>query len=94
MWMIESAQERALRSLADQADFERRARFEYRWSVWPRRCYRSKRRIWGPAVRAMAMFTGPGEPIMEQRWLHRDQGVIVRLMQGHHALSQSHLDQV
>jgi hypothetical protein len=77
MWAIESTQDRAIRLLADQSDFERRASFEYRWSVWPRRCYRSQRRIWGRAVRAEAVWTGPGEPIVEQRWLHRDEGLIL-----------------
>jgi hypothetical protein len=79
MWAIESTLERAMRALADLDDFERRARFEYRWSIWPRRCYRTGRRIWGRAVRAEAMWTGPGDPILERRWLHRHEGVIMML---------------
>ena len=65
--------------LTTQEDFERHARFEYRWSIWPRRCYRSDRRVWGLAVRAEAVWTGPGEPVIEQRWLHRDEGLIMML---------------
>ena len=63
--------------LATHADFERRARFEYRWSLWPRRCYRSNLWIWGRAVRAQAVWTGPGDPVVETRWLHRDEAVIM-----------------
>jgi len=89
MWAIESTLDRAIRLLADQDDFERRAffpvdlgvplRIEYAWSVWPRRCYRSDRRVWGRAVRVQAVWTGPGEPIIETRWLHRDEAVIMML---------------
>ena len=80
MWAIEGTLDRAIRLLADQDDFERRAfRIEYAWSVWPRRCYRSERRVWGRAVRVQAVWTGPGEPIVETRWLHRDEAVIMML---------------
>ena len=79
MWMLEKAMDRAIRMLADRDDFEQRARFEYRWSVWPRRCYRTQRRVWGLAVRAMALWTGPGEPVVETRWLHRDEGLVMML---------------
>ena len=79
MWAIEGTMARAIRLLADHDDFERRAQFEYRWSIWPRTCYRTQRRVWGRAVRAMALWTGPGDPIMETRWLHRDEGLIMML---------------
>ena len=83
MWAIEGTMSRAIRLLADQDDFERRAQFEYRWSVCPRRCYRTQRRVWGLAVRAQAIWTGPGEPIVETKWLHRDEGVIMMLKRNH-----------
>jgi hypothetical protein len=80
MWAIEGTLERAMRILADHDDFERRAfLFEYRWSLWPRRCYRTGRRIWGRAVCVEAVWTGPGEPITERRWLHRDEGLLLML---------------
>ena len=80
MWAIESTLDRAIRLLADDEDFERRAfRIAYAWSIWPRRCYRSERRVWGRAVRVQAVWTGPGEPIVETRWLHRDEAVIMML---------------
>jgi hypothetical protein len=65
--------------LATQDDFERRARFEYSWSLWPRRCYRSQRWVWGLAIEASAVWTGPGDPVVDRRWLHRDEGVIMLL---------------
>ena len=80
MWAIEGTLDRAIRLLADDEDFERRMfRIEYAWSVWPRRCYRSERRVWGRAVRAQAVWTGPGEPIVETRWFHSDEAVIMML---------------
>lgn len=79
MWAIESTLDRAIRMLADRDDFERRAQFEYRWSLWPRRCYRTQRRVWGLAVRAEAIWTGPGEPVIERRWLHRDEAVLLMI---------------
>jgi hypothetical protein len=30
-------------------------------------------------VRAEAIWTGPGDPILERRWLHRHEGVIMML---------------
>jgi hypothetical protein len=30
-------------------------------------------------VRAEAVWTGPGEPVTERRWLHRDEGLILML---------------
>jgi len=84
MWAIEGTLERAMRILADQADFERRATYEYCWSIWPRCCYRSGRRIWGRAIRAEAIWTGPGDPILEQRWLHRDEGLVFMLKRSAH----------
>lgn len=79
MWMIESTQDRALRQLADLDNFEHRARYQPRWSVWPRRCYRTRIRVWGPAVCAEAVWNGPGDAIMERRWLHRDAYLIMML---------------
>lgn len=86
MWAIEDTMARAIRLLADQDDFERRAKFEYCWSLWPRRCYRSQRRVWGPAVRAEAVWTGPGDAIVETRWLHRHEGLIMMLKRNNNGL--------
>ena len=79
MWMMEQTMDRAIRILADRGEFEGRARFQYSWSIWPRRCYRTQRLIWGQAVRADAVWTGPGTPVVETKWLHRDEGMIMML---------------
>jgi len=71
--------DRAFRILFDPMDFEQRAELQYTWSLWPRRCYRTRRWIWGLAVRAEATWTGPGDPIVECRWLHRHEGLIMML---------------
>lgn len=55
-----------------------RARFEYKYCLWPRRCYKSKRLIWFTlAMRGRAVWTGPGEPAIEDRWYHRDEGLMI-----------------
>ena len=71
--------DRAMRILFDPLDFDQRARFEPRWSWVPRRCYRTHRWLWGPAVRAEAMWTGPGEPVIERRWMHRHEAIVLTL---------------
>jgi len=76
----QSTADRALRIIwPDTPLFEQRARFSYAWSLWPRRCYRTGRRVWGLAVKAEAVWTGPGDPVLERRWLHRHEGVILML---------------
>ena len=76
----QSTADRAMRIIySDTFFFEDRAQLSYGWSWWPRQCYRTSRWVWGPAVRAEAVWTGPGEPIIERRWLHRDEGLIMML---------------
>lgn len=50
-----------------------RANVELKFSFWPRKCYESKKRIFGPAYRARRIITGPGEPVVEDRWLAKDE---------------------
>ena len=60
--------------------FNERAQFEYKYCLWPRRCYESKRPIWFTlSVRARAVWTGPGEPVIEDRWYHRDEGLMIMI---------------
>lgn len=60
--------------------FNERAKFEYLWSFWPRRCYVTGRLLFGTlAVRGRAMWTGPGEPVIEDRWYDRNEAVILML---------------
>lgn len=46
----------------------------------PRRCDRSGAIIWlTRAYRGTVMWFGPGEPIMEHRWLTKDQYILGKL---------------
>ncbi len=60
--------------------FLERARFEYQYCLWPRRCYNTGRGLWlTTAVRGRAIWTGPGEPVVEDRWYHRDEGLFMMI---------------
>ena len=60
--------------------FLERARFEYRYCLWPRRCYNTYRWLWlTTAVRGRAIWTGPGEPVVEDRWYNSDEALIIML---------------
>ena len=48
-------------------------------SLWPRRCYFTKDRVWLSAVRGTRLWTGPGEPIVEQIWTTRKHYMILKL---------------
>lgn len=57
-----------------------RAHFSYKYSLWPRRCYNTRRWLWFTlAVRARAVWTGPGEPMVEDRWFHRNEGLLIMI---------------
>jgi hypothetical protein len=60
--------------------FNERATFEYKYSVWPRRCYNSGRWLWlTTAMRGRRIITGPGEPIIEDRWYDSNEGLIMMI---------------
>lgn len=59
--------------------FDDRATFDYKTSFIPRRCYKTKRWLWGLAVRGRRIITGPGDPIIEDRWYHRHEAIIMML---------------
>jgi hypothetical protein len=63
------------------SDFKRRcvgAQLEFVW--FPKTCHYSKRRLWlEKAYVATAMVTGPGEPVFEHRWVHRDEFLLQRI---------------
>jgi hypothetical protein len=47
-----------------------RARPEYKFCFWPRRCYETQRWIWmRTAYKFRRVITGPGEPVVEDRWV-------------------------
>jgi len=64
----------------DYDGFMNRARFEYRYCLWPRRCYNTKRWIWlETTMRGRAIWTDPGEPVVEDRWYHRHEALIMMI---------------
>lgn len=57
--------------------FDDRATFEYMWCIWPRRCYLTKSWIFADiAVRGRAVWSGPGEDAIEDRWYLADEYVL------------------
>ena len=48
---------------------------------WPHRCEISGRRLWPStwAYRGRAVYTGPGEPVVETRWHDREEHIIWQL---------------
>ena len=56
-----------------------RAKFDYKYSLIPRRCYSTRRWIWGLAMRGRSIWTGPGEPVIDDRWFHLDEGLIIMI---------------
>ena len=57
-----------------------RAKFEYKFSFWPRRCYKTGRLVWlETAMRGRAMWTGPGEPVIEDRWYDSNEALIMMI---------------
>ena len=49
-------------------------------SLWPRRCHYSNKSLWlKRAYRVVAMWTGPGDPAFETRWVDRDEFLIKKI---------------
>lgn len=60
--------------------FNEYAQFEYKYCVWPRRCYNTKRWLFlTTAMRGRRIITGPGEPIVEDRWYDSNEGLIMMI---------------
>jgi hypothetical protein len=60
--------------------FDDRATFEYVYCVWPRRCYTTGQWLFMElAMRGRRVITGPGEPVIEDRWFHRNEAIIKML---------------
>jgi hypothetical protein len=57
--------------------FMDRAEFSYAFSIWPRRCYNTRRWVWGTGLRGRRIITGPGESVIEDRWYHIHEGLIM-----------------
>ena len=49
--------------------FNSRAKFKLVYCLWPRRCEFTGKRLWlTHAMKGTAMWTGPGEPVLEHRY--------------------------
>lgn len=60
--------------------FNDRATFELMFCALPRRCYVTKRWLFMTiAMRGRRIITGPGEPVIEDRWYHRHEHLIMLL---------------
>ena len=61
----------------DESYFMRRASMQLLWSFWPRRCYVSKKWLcFCLAYRARRIITGPGEPVIQDRWYSQAEGLM------------------
>ena len=66
--------------IPNDVDHVSRSTVELTRSWWPRSCYRSKRLLWFCwAYRARRIITGPGEPVVEDRWYDTDEFLILKL---------------
>ncbi len=51
-----------------------------KFSLWPRRCFYSNRSIWlKRGYHVVAMWTGPGDPAYESRWVDKDEFLIKKI---------------
>lgn len=56
------------------------AEVDYKYSLLPRRCYKTGRQLWlDRAVRARRTWTGPGTPVTEDRWYDRSAFLVMRI---------------
>ena len=60
--------------------FDERAKFEYVFCAWPRRCYTTGQWLFmETAMRGRRIITGPGEPVIEDRWYNKHEAIIKML---------------
>jgi len=59
--------------------YKRRAYWEAKFCLIPRRCDLSNRWLWGKHVRGSYELSGPGDPIPLRCWHHRDEHLIYKL---------------
>jgi hypothetical protein len=54
--------------------------WEFVFSVVPRRCHLSNKLIWmRRGYRGIAMWTGPGEPAFDIRWVDRNEYLLAKI---------------
>ena len=68
--------------------FMGRVILSYHIIFWPRRCYTSGQWLFFTiAMRGRAIWTGPGDPVIEDRWYHRHEGLMLMLKKENNELS-------
>lgn len=61
------------RPLFSQREFYRRAHWKKKFVLWPKRCDLNKSRLWlTTAYQGVRVYTGPGDPVYEYRWLSKE----------------------
>jgi len=49
-------------------------------SIWPRRCYYTNQSLWFKYCYKMtAMWTGPGTPVFEDRWIDKNEYLLKKI---------------
>ena len=60
--------------------FYKRAKWKYSFAILPHVCEMTKKRLWFEhAYKGVALYTGPGDDVVEIKWLSRDQFLIAKL---------------
>jgi hypothetical protein len=60
--------------------FYKKAVWYYKFAWLPHRCNITNRRIWLTcAYQGIAVYTGPGEPVFEKKWIGKEEFMIARL---------------
>lgn len=55
--------------------------WQLKFSFLPRRCYYTKKRIWFKlAYKGTAMWTGPGDPVYETRWVDSKEYILLKIV--------------
>ena len=53
---------------------------EYTFILWPKQCYISGKILWLEyAYRQTAMWTGPGDPVYENRYYYKDEFLVGKI---------------
>jgi len=66
--------------LFSRREFYRRAYWQLKFVLWPRRCDLSEKRIWlTRAYCGIIVITGPGDPVYEYRWLTKESFTVAAL---------------
>lgn len=61
----------------DNHIFYRKAKWQLKTPLWPRRCELSNKWLWlKKAYEGVAAWTGPGDPVYEYRWHSQDEHLI------------------